>query len=225
MNTCNRESRSSVPRNVRPNRFEPRGLLFISPAFHARLVKSRVLPGDVVVVRSGSVGTACVIPDSLGEANCSDLVLIQSPLVEPHFIAFYMNSAAHMQIDTGKVGVALTHFNTASVASLTIPIPPCDEQTEIVRKVELLLSEADRLATTLETQLEQSSAARQLLLHEAFAGDLVPQDPNDEPASVLLERIRAAKALNEAERKRARRALPSARKKRSRNRSAGEADE
>ncbi len=197
--------KSGVPflrsQNVRPNRFEPQGLLFISPRFHAQLAKSRILPGDVVVVRSGSVGTTCVIPDSLGEANCSDLVLVQRPLVEPHFIAFYMNSAAQQYVDAGKVGIALTHFNTASVASLAIPLPPLKEQAEIVREVERRLSAADRLTATLEQQLTRARATRQLLLREAFTGHLISQDPNDEPATVLLERIRAEKERLETNRK------------------------
>jgi hypothetical protein len=61
--------------NVRPNRFDSEGLVFIRQEFHAKLAKSKIHPGDVVVVRSGNVGTTCVIPESVGEANCSDLVL------------------------------------------------------------------------------------------------------------------------------------------------------
>ena len=55
--------------NVREDRFDPGGLRFISPSFHERLSKSRLAPGDLVIVRSGNVGTACVIPDSLGGAS------------------------------------------------------------------------------------------------------------------------------------------------------------
>jgi type I restriction enzyme S subunit len=187
--------------NVRPNRFEPEGLLFIRPEFHAKLAKSRIVPGDVVVVRSGLVGTACVIPDILGEANCSDLVLIQGPLVQPHFISFYMNSAAQRHVEAGKVGIALTHFNTASVAALPIPLPPVAEQTEIIREVERRLSAADRLATSLEQQLIRASTTSQSLFCEAFSGRLVPQNPNDEPASVLFEHIRAAREAEAQEQK------------------------
>jgi restriction endonuclease S subunit len=201
--------------NVRPNRFEPEGLLFIRPEFHAKLAKSKIVPGDVVVVRSGLVGTACVIPDTLGEANCSDLVLIQGPLVEPYFISFYMNSAAQRHIEAGKVGVALTHFNTTSVAALPIPLPPLAEQSEIVREVQRRLSAADRLGATLDHQLQRARATRQSLLRDAFAGRLVPQDPKDEPASVLLERIRTEKARRAAERHEAHRGLRPTRKKRS----------
>lgn len=178
--------------NVRPNRFEPEGLVFIRREFHAKLAKSKITPGDVVVVRSGvGVGTTCVIPATLGEANCSDLVLIQGPLIQPHFISYYMNSAAQRHVEMGKVGVAQAHFNTASVASLSIPLPPVAEQAEIVREVERRLEAAFRLAATLKQQLIRADATRHSLLREAFAGRLVPQDPNDEPASILLARIRA----------------------------------
>jgi type I restriction enzyme, S subunit len=177
--------------NVRPNRFEPEGIVFIGEEFHAKLAKSKITPGDVVVVRSGvGVGTTCVIPESLGEANCSDLVLIQSPLIEPRFISFYMNSAARSHVAMGKVGVAQPHFNTASVASLAVPLPEVHEQAEIVREVDLRFAAADRLATTLEQQLVRADATRQSFLREAFVGRLVPQDPSDEPASQLLGRIR-----------------------------------
>lgn len=178
--------------NVRPNRFEPKGLLFIRPTFHQKLFKSRITAGDVVVVRSGvGVGTTCVIPKTLVEANCSDLVLVQGPLIQPEFIAFYMNSAAQQLVEAGKVGVAVPHFNTASVASLGIPLPPADEQTEIVREVHRRLTSADRMATALEKQLTRSQATRQSLLREAFTGRLVSQASEDEPAVILLERLKS----------------------------------
>jgi hypothetical protein len=99
--------------NVRADRFEPRGLLFIPPEFHEQLRKSRLEPGDLVIVRSGNVGTACVVPDSLGVANCADLVIVQGPeAINPSYGALYMNSLARKWISAGRVGVALTHFNT-----------------------------------------------------------------------------------------------------------------
>ncbi len=97
--------------NVRADRFEPRGLLFIPQEFHEQLKKSRLESGDLVVVRSGNVGTACVVPDSLGEANCADLVIVQGPeAINPSYGALYMNSLARKWISAGRVGVALTHF-------------------------------------------------------------------------------------------------------------------
>lgn len=177
--------------NVRPNRFDTEGLLHISPEFHAKLAKSTLMPGDVVIVRSGSVGVACVVPEALGEANCSDLVLVQCPLMLlPQFGCFYMNSTAKRRVSRGQVGVALAHFNTASVASLPVPLPPLSEQHRIVAEVERRLSVVDELEATVEMNLARCVRLRQSILKVAFEGRLVPQDPNDEPADVLLERIR-----------------------------------
>lgn len=85
------------------------------------------------------------------------------------------------------------NVSLSSLADLAIPLPSTDEQTEIISQVERRLSAADRLATALEQQLIRASATRQLLLREAFAGRLVPQDANDESVSLLLKRVSAAR--------------------------------
>ena len=138
--------------NVRANSFRPDGLTFITPEFHQKIIKSALAPGDVVVVRSGNVGTACVIPAYLPVANCSDLVVIQKPeCVVPEFLCFYLNSLASIHVEAGTVGVALTHFNTKSVANMPIPLPPLAEQHRIVARVDELVALCDRLETSLTT--------------------------------------------------------------------------
>ena len=175
--------------NVREDRFDPRGLRFIRRAFHERLSKSRLTPGDLVVVRSGNVGIACVVPDSLGEANCADLVIVQRPeAVDPHYAALYMNSLARSRIRAGRVGVALTHFNTQSVAELPVPVPPMSEQKRIVAKAQRLMSVVDSLEADLIKGLRKASALRSSILASAFSGRLVAQDPTEESASILLKR-------------------------------------
>lgn len=190
---------SGVPflrsQNVRENRFSAEGLLFISREFHDELSKSKLRPGDIVVVRSGSVGVSCVIPDSLEEANCSDLVLIQEPHgVLPLFGAYFMNSAAKRDVRRGQSGIALTHFNTQAVAALRISVPPFEEQERIVEIVAENLAAIERLELDVANELKLATAQRKNLLRAAFAGQLVPQDPRDEPAGELLARIRAARA-------------------------------
>ena len=181
--------------NVRENRFDPTGLLYISPTFHKRLSKSTLHPGDLVVVRSGGVGVTCVIPESLGEANCSDLVIIQKPLgLNSQYGSFFMNSVAKGAVEAGQVGIALTHFNTRSVATLSVAVPPLVEQRRIVTEVENRLSILDKLEVAIMANLKRAERLRQAVLKQAFEGELVPQDPNDEPASVLLERIRQERA-------------------------------
>ena len=86
-------------------------------------------------------------------------------------------------------------LSISKVGDLPILLPPVDEQVEIVREVEQRRSAADRLEAALKQQLIRSSSTRQSLLRVAFSGRLVPQDPTEEPASILIERIRAAKRL------------------------------
>lgn len=172
--------------NVREDRFDPRGLLFISPEFHQRLAKSRLFPGDVVIVRSGNVGTACVVPETLGEANCADLVVVQRPeALDPRYAALYMNSLARSRVHAGSVGVALTHFNTQSVAELPVPVPPMAEQCRIVAEADRLMSLVDALEAVVTESLNRVSGLRSSVLVSAFLGKLAPQDPSDEPAAII----------------------------------------
>jgi type I restriction enzyme S subunit len=158
---------------VRENRFESEGLLYIRPEFHQKLCKSKLRPGDLAVVRSGSVGVTCVIPDSLPDANCSDLVLIQRPLgFLPQYGAYYMNSLAKRHVAAGKVGVALIHFNTKSVAALAVPLPPLAEQKRIVAEVERRLSVVEELESVVTANLQRATRLRQSILQKAISGEL-----------------------------------------------------
>jgi type I restriction enzyme S subunit len=180
---------SGVPflrgQNVRANRFDPNGLKFVSREFHLSLSKSLIRGGDIAVTRSGDVGIACVIPDELGEANCSDLVLIQGPvLLNPNFAAYYMNSLGRRLVRAGKVGVAITHFNTQAVAAMPLPLPPLAEQHQIVAEVEARTTAIDHLEAELDRQITRSNRLRQSILASAFTGKLVPK--GTEVASRML---------------------------------------
>lgn len=186
--------------NVRANRYDPKGLKYISRDFHNKLKKSSLQPGDLVVVRSGDVGVSCVIPDYLKEANCSDLIIVKKPKgILAEFAAYFMNSAAKKQINSKKVGVALTHFNTKSMAKTMIPVPPLEEQHEIVSEIERRFSIIDEMERVVDESLIKAERLRQSVLKKAFEGRLVEQSPDDEPAGVLLERIRAEKEMQAAE--------------------------
>jgi type I restriction enzyme S subunit len=160
--------------NVRENRFDSEGLLYISPQFHHKLSKSALRPGDLAIVRSGAVGVTCVIPDTLPDANCSDLVLIQRPLgFVPEYGAYYMNSLAKRHVAAGKVGVALIHFNTKSVAALTVALPPLAEQTRIVEEVERRFSVLEEVEAMLSANLHRAARLRKTILQDAFTGKLM----------------------------------------------------
>jgi type I restriction enzyme S subunit len=140
------------------------------------------MPGDLVIVRSGNVGTACVVPDSLGEANCADLVIVQGPeAIDGRYAALYMNSLARSRVRAGRVGVALTHFNTQSVAELPVPVPPLAEQKRIVAEAQRLMSVVDSIEAVVMDAMHSSTGLRSAILTAAFSGRLVPQDLADEP--------------------------------------------
>jgi type I restriction enzyme S subunit len=84
-----------------------------------------------------------------------------------------------------------------TVGATAIPVPPIVEQHRIVAEVERLLSVADEVEQTVCAQLARAQRLRQSVLKSAFEGKLVPQDPNDEPASSLLERIRKNQVTDE----------------------------
>ena len=156
--------------NVRANRFREEGLIYISRQFHEKIIKSALRSSDVVVVRSGNVGTACVIPDSIREANCSDLVVVQRPeCALPNFLCFYLNSLAASHVEAGSVGVALTHFNTKSVATMPIALPPLAEQHRIIAQVDDLMALCDRLEASLTTTGNTSRRLLDALLAEVLA--------------------------------------------------------
>jgi type I restriction enzyme S subunit len=155
--------------NVRADRFRWEGLIAIRPEFHQTILKSSLAPGDVVIVRSGNVGTACVVPEELSEANCSDLVIAKNPMaVLPRFLSFYLNSLASAHIEAGTVGMALTHFNTKSVATMPIPLPPLDEQRRIVAKVDELMAMCDQLETALCLLQDERGRLLIALVHDAL---------------------------------------------------------
>ena len=174
--TANRYKNNGIPflrsQNVRPNRFEPIGLAFIDEVFHAELRKSELSGGDVVIVRSGNVGVSCVVPDWLGRANCADLVIVKGPIgIDSRFLCYYLNSITDSRIQAGKVGIALSHFNTKSVAFLAVPLPPLAEQQRIVAKVDELLALCDELESRLTTTATTRRQLREAVLHEALEGD------------------------------------------------------
>lgn len=140
--------------NIKPFRVQTDDLKFISPEFHHRIRKSRLKPGDVVIIRTGDPGTATVIPDIFTDANCSDLVIVRpSKRLNPHFLAYYVNAVAHHQISAQIVGAVQQHFNVGSAKQLTLTLPPRvaqDAIADVLRIFDRKLELNRRMNRTLE---------------------------------------------------------------------------
>ncbi|MDA7633717.1 restriction endonuclease subunit S [bacterium] len=160
--------------NIRPFAVNTKNLMFVDSDFEATITKSRLFPGDVAIVRTGYPGTAAVIPEWLGEANCSDLVIVRpKEVIDPHFIVAFFNSPVGRRMVGGRlVGAAQKHFNVAAAKRTLFPFPPLSSQKAIVEKLDALSEETKRLETIYERKKAALAELKQSLLQKAFSGQL-----------------------------------------------------
>ena len=112
--------------------------------------------------------------------------------ISPEYVYYYL---LYRYEDTRRVGSGNNQkaLNKERVSNLPIPLPSLAEQAVVVQELNKLLSVIEQLDGEIGTQLASASSLRQAILTKAFSGQLVAQDPNDEPASVLLDRIKTEK--------------------------------
>jgi type I restriction enzyme S subunit len=120
-------------------------------------------------------------------------ISVDRAVIDPLFLmnALRGSKAVEAQLVQGVRGQTRPGINGTILRLLAIPIPPIQEQARIVSEVDLRLSLSEALHDVVKTGVMRSERLRQSVLSSAFTGQLVPQDPADEPASALLERIRA----------------------------------
>jgi type I restriction enzyme S subunit len=122
---------------------------------------------------------------------------------EPKFVSWHGNTFGRRWFEQhGRQTTNFASLNLTTLKSFPLPAPPLDEQRRIVDEIEQQLSVVDAMAAEIDRALKRSAALRRSILKRAFTGRLVPQDPSDEPASVLLERIAAQRAAERPTRRR-----------------------
>ncbi|WP_241239575.1 restriction endonuclease subunit S [Xanthomonas arboricola] len=161
------------------------------------LIKGWAEDNDVLLSHNATVGRVGILkstePVLLGTSVT--FYRFNTNYIEPRFMKicfmseFFQGQLRAMMEQTTRNQVPIT-----AQVSLNALIPPHAEQLEIVRRVEQLFAYADQLEAKVAAAQQRINALTQSLLAKAFRGELVPQDPGDEPASVLLERIRAQRA-------------------------------
>ena len=164
----------------------------------------RVLPAGAILVtcigatigKTGLARTACATNQQI------NAISIEDGNVTPEFLYWMIVSGyGQGQIIGNASATTLPILNKSKFEKLLFPIPSIEEQQEIVYRMEF---EDERIASqqaAIQLSLKQSTAQRQNILKAAFSGQLVPQDPSDEPASELLARIRAERAVQQAVKK------------------------
>ena len=156
----------------------------------SRFVKS----GDFLLTNSMSFGRPYILKTE-GCIHDGWLVIGDIELIFDQDYLYYALSAKYMYQTMAIMagGSTVDNLNSDLVKSLMFPIPPINEQKYIARKVSDLLELVESIKSNEETIVGEISLIKSKILDLAIRGELVPQDPNDEPASVLLDRIRAEK--------------------------------
>jgi type I restriction enzyme S subunit len=165
-----------------------------SKEMDAKFSRSRLRTGDLLLSIRGSVGRLTTIPRELNGANITQdsARLSISEKVETKFVAHMLRAPqTQTRMHLAVKGVAVRGINIGDVRALQIPLPPLAEQCEIVRRLDCALGRLDAAAAAHAAAVAELDRLDQSLLAKAFRGELVKQDPADEPASQLLTRLRA----------------------------------
>lgn len=163
----------------------------------AEFEKYRLVSGDVLFNRTNSpelVGKTCVFKGERDAIYAGYLIRVRcSPKLLPDYLNYCLGSPAGRDYcwQVKSDGVSQSNINAKKLAAFDFLLPSVAEQAEIVRRVETLFTFADRLEARYTAAHAQVEKLTPSLLAKAFRGELVPQDPNDEPATELLARIRA----------------------------------
>ena len=172
------------------------GHYFISQEKYEELRGFEVFPGDIIVSCAGTIGETFVMPHDMRKGIINQALMkihLFDSSVKAFYLMYFDNKLKTLANEQGY-GMALKNIPPFSILKrYLIPIPPKAEQERILDHIKIILSninDIDLLAGKLKNDVAN---AKSKILDLAIRGKLVPQDPNDEPASVLLERIRAEK--------------------------------
>ena len=152
--------------------------------------------GDILFGRVGTLGkpTVVEIEEPFGIfVSLGFFRKIYEDFSSEYIMEWMDSSLFWNQVSVNVKGAVLTNLNTGWLSRFLMPIPPIREQVKISDYVKVLLAKTNFISTTEEELINLVTVSKSKILDLAIRGKLVPQDPNDEPASVLLERIRAEK--------------------------------
>lgn len=182
-------------------------------ATDAEIADLQLLPGDMLFNEGGDrdkLGRGWVWEGQIDACIHQNHVFRARAIsaeMEPRLMSMYTNTFGQSYfLGEGKQTTNLASISKAKLSALPVPVIPIDEQQILWRELSLQMAKVDAIDEQLQRQANNLSTLTQSILAKAFRGELVPQDSNDEPASVLLDRIRAERAAAPVKAKRGRKA-------------------
>jgi type I restriction enzyme S subunit len=184
--------------NINSDYLDMDDIAYVRPPAGAEGLRTRVRQHDLLVTITGAnVTKSALVEQPIEDAYISQHVALARlndiRLSKFVFQSLICPSHGRKQLLAAAYGQGKPGLNLENIRDVIVHLPPMAEQQEIVRRVEVLFALADKIEARFkraQARVEQLTTA---LLAQAFRGELVPQDPADEPASVLLERIRQKK--------------------------------
>ena len=184
-------------RNVTSGKIDWDNIMYIPETLHHELY-NRLAPkvGDILLAKNGTTGIAAIVDrEEVFDIYVSlALIRIVDNIVNPHYVLRAIGSS-YIQgyFNSSLKGIGVPNLHLEHIRKALIPIPPCAEQDRIISRADMLLPLVEQI-TTDETELHHLvSKAKAKILNLAIRGQLIPQNSYDEPASALLDRIRAEK--------------------------------
>lgn len=176
-------------------------IAFVNPPRTSEGTRTRVQRSDLLLTITGAnVGKAAVVDVELEEAYVSQHVALMRPvdsgLSEYLHLFLTCKAGGRGQLNKMAYGAGKPGLNLQQVQSVTVPVPNTHELPRLLRVLGASLDATSAQTDSIACGLRQAAAQRKNILKAAFSGQLVPQDPNDEPASALLARIRAQREAN-----------------------------
>ena len=186
-------------KNIKPHGVDLSKITYVSKSTHEEIYK-RCNPekGDVLYIKDGATTGLGVINElDFPFTMLSSLALLKPDkrLLNSRFLKHYLNSPeAFRRMTRRMTGTAIKRIILRRIRTAEFPLAPLNEQNCIVTKIDELFSFADQIEESVKKARKRVEMIEQAILVRAFRGELVAQDPNDEPASALLERIRARRS-------------------------------
>jgi type I restriction enzyme S subunit len=184
--------------NIGVGHFNADDEVFISQLRYEELRKHEIFAGDLVIAALAEpVGRCCKIPPSIGKAIVkADCIRFRPhPSMLSEIVMHWLNSGTGRRLaEIASHGIGRLRINMENLRSLPVALPPVDEQIEIVASISAQLVGIARIEEQISSYNEDLDQLDHSILTKACRGELVPQDPNDEPASALLARIRDQRA-------------------------------